>query len=201
MNEPRLTGDPAVASSPARAPARWQRPELVIWGAHGGAATTTLANWLQPAWDMGTMPPEPDPSYPAAITRGRALVVACRNTVWSALQATKAVNVVKRQGGHVAVLAVVSDSWPEPAAARGPAWEPGWPRSPPDSAGGWRICRKPFRPLLPACPACCDGSVCLPGLAPRARGDPVPGAVRRPGQARAGSATGVAVHHLHQMII
>jgi hypothetical protein len=118
MTEPRLTGDPAEASSPAHAPARWQRPELVIWGAHGGAATTTLANWLPPAWDMGAMPPEPDPSYPATITRGRPLVVACRNTAWSALQATRAVNLVNQQGGHVGVLAVVSDSWPEPAAAR-----------------------------------------------------------------------------------
>ena len=39
----------------------WQRRELVIWGAHGGAGTTTLALWLQPAWDMGAMRTEPDP--------------------------------------------------------------------------------------------------------------------------------------------
>ena len=25
----------------------------MIWGAHGGAGATTLATWLQPAWDMG----------------------------------------------------------------------------------------------------------------------------------------------------
>src|SRR5580658_415721 len=85
----------------------WQRPELVIWGAHGGAGTTTLASWLQPAWDMGAMSPEPDPPYPATIARGRALVVVCRNTAWSACQATKAVTAVTTQGGSVAVLAMV----------------------------------------------------------------------------------------------
>jgi hypothetical protein len=118
MTEPRLTGHPAEASSPAHVPAGWQRRELVVWGAHGGAGTTTLAAWLQPAWDMGAMRPEPDPSYPATITRGRALVVACRNTAWSAAQATKAVTAVTQHGGQVAVLAVVGDSWPEPATAR-----------------------------------------------------------------------------------
>jgi hypothetical protein len=118
MTEPKLTGHPAGASSPAHVPAGWQRRELVIWGAHGGAGTTTLATWLQPAWDMGAMRPEPDPSYPATITRGRALVVACRNTAWSAAQATKAVTAVTQHGGQVAVLAVVGDSWPEPATAR-----------------------------------------------------------------------------------
>ena len=87
-----------------------QRRELVIWGAHGGAGTTTLAVWLQPAWDMGAMRPAPDPPYPAAVARGRALVVACRNTAWSARQATKALATVARQGGQVAVvLAVVGD--------------------------------------------------------------------------------------------
>lgn len=95
----------------------WQRRELVIWGAHGGAGTTTLAVWLQPAWDMGAMRPEPVPSYPASVARGRALVVACRNTAWGAQQATKAVAAVHCQGGQVAVLAVVGDGWPEPAAA------------------------------------------------------------------------------------
>jgi hypothetical protein len=52
------------------------------------------------------------------ITRGRALVVVCRNTAWSAAQATRAVAAVAQQGEQVAVLAVVSDGWPEPAAAR-----------------------------------------------------------------------------------
>jgi hypothetical protein len=95
----------------------WQRPELVIWGAHGGAGTSTLAAWLQPAWDMGAMRPEPDPPYPNAVARGRALLVACRNTAIAARLATAAVAAVNHQGGHVAVLVVVSDGWPEPATA------------------------------------------------------------------------------------
>jgi hypothetical protein len=106
------TPAPAVSPGP-----RWQRRELVIWGAHGGAGTSTLAFWLQPAWDMGAMHPEPDPPYPAAVAGGRALVVACRSTAWSARQATKALTTVARQGGQVTVLVVVSDGWPEPPTA------------------------------------------------------------------------------------
>jgi hypothetical protein len=119
MNASRQTDRPlSEDAAPDRAPAGWQRRELVIWGAHGGAGTTTLASWLQPAWDMGAMSPEPDPPYPATIARGRVLVVVCRNTAWSACQATKAVTAVTAQDGRVAVLAVVSDGWPESAAAR-----------------------------------------------------------------------------------
>jgi hypothetical protein len=119
MRPPRL---PASRRDTAGAPSwvsryGWQRRELVIWGAHGGAGTSTLAAWLQPAWDMSPMGPEPDPPYPAAVAHGRPLLVACRNTAWSAQQATAAVAAVARQGGHVAVVAVVSDGWPEPAAA------------------------------------------------------------------------------------
>jgi hypothetical protein len=94
-----------------------QRPELVIWGAHGGAGTSTLAAWLQSAWDMGAMRPEPDPPYPAEVASGRALVVTCRNTAWASQQATKAVSAVISQDGQVAVLTVVSDGWPEPTIA------------------------------------------------------------------------------------
>jgi hypothetical protein len=117
MPASRPSDRPTEHASP-RAPAGWQRPELVIWGAHGGAGTTTLAAWLQSAWDMGAMPPEPDPPYPSTVARGRALVVVCRNTAWSARQATKAVTAVTEQGGTVTVLAVVSDGWPESAGAR-----------------------------------------------------------------------------------
>ena len=42
----------------------WARAELVIWGAHGGAGATTLATWLQPAWDMGPARPGPASSLP-----------------------------------------------------------------------------------------------------------------------------------------
>jgi hypothetical protein len=118
----RLPRRPASARDTGTVPAwvpsqEWQRPELVIWGAHGGAGTTTLANWLQPAWDMGAMRSEPNPPYPDAVARGRALLVACRNTASAARQATTAVAAVTRRGGHVTVLVVVSDGWPEPATA------------------------------------------------------------------------------------
>ncbi len=96
---------------------RWQHRELVIWGAHGGAGTTTLATWLRPAWDMGAMRPTPDPQHPAIVARSRALVVTCRGTAWASAQATKAVAAVIRQGGQIAVVAVVSDGWPEPSTA------------------------------------------------------------------------------------
>ncbi|MGH3305902.1 MAG: hypothetical protein ACRDOK_30430 [Streptosporangiaceae bacterium] len=106
------------ATVPARLPReRWQHRELVIWGAHGGAGTSTLATWLKPAWDMGSMRPEPDPKHPAVVARSRALVVTCRSTAWSTAQATKAVAAVIRQGGQIAVVAVVSDGWPEPSTA------------------------------------------------------------------------------------
>ena len=119
MSLPRpATGPHGETASQTPVPGdRPPRRELVIWGAHGGAGTTTLAIWLQPAWDTGAMRPEPDPPCPATVAHGRALVVACRNTAWSARQATRALVVVARHGGQVAVLAVVSDGWPEPATA------------------------------------------------------------------------------------
>jgi hypothetical protein len=94
-----------------------QHAELVVWGAHGGAGITTLAAWLQPAWDMGSMGPSLNPRFPAAMASGRPLIIACRATAWSARAATTAVAVVTRAGGRVTVLAIVSDGWPEPAAA------------------------------------------------------------------------------------
>jgi hypothetical protein len=94
-----------------------QRQEIVLWGAHGGAGTTTLATWLYPAWDMGAMPPEPIPRYPAAIAEGRPLLVVCRSTIGAAHLATTAFTAVNSQGGQVAALVVVSDGWPEPLAA------------------------------------------------------------------------------------
>jgi len=111
--------DPRVSAATGRAPQRgWQRPELVVWGAHGGAGTSTLAAWLSPAWDMGAMRPQPSPPYPEKVARGRALLVACRGSASAARLATVAVAAVHQQGGQVAVLVVVSDGWPEPAAAR-----------------------------------------------------------------------------------
>jgi hypothetical protein len=97
-------------------PEEWHRAERVVWGAHGGAGTTTLATWLQPAWDMGAAHPAMHPRYPATMAAGRPLILTCRCTAWSARAATIAVAAVTRAGGQVTVLVVVSDGWPEPAA-------------------------------------------------------------------------------------
>jgi hypothetical protein len=91
--------------------------ELVLWGAHGGAGTTTLTALLQPAWDMGSMPAHLDPRYPAIDAGGRPLLIACRCTTWEATLATAAVNAITRPGGHVAVLVITGDGWPETAIA------------------------------------------------------------------------------------
>lgn len=134
-----------------------QRGDLVVWGAHGGAGTTTLAIWLTPAWDMFSMRPASDQRYLRAIAAGRPLLVVCRNTAWSASRATAAVAAVTGLGGHVAVLAVVSDGWPEPrtAIARFRLLEP--------QAGA--LIRVPFVPGL--------------RLADNASGVPLPRAARR----------------------
>lgn len=118
MSQPRPAASPGGTAAQSRVSRHgWQRRELVIWAAHGGAGASTLAAWLQPAWDMRPMGPEPNPPYPASVAHGRPLLVTCRNTAWSARQATTAVAAVIRQGGHVDVVAVISDGWPEPPAA------------------------------------------------------------------------------------
>ena len=99
----------------------------MICGAHGGAGTTTLAVWLQPAWDMGAMRPDPDPPYPAAVAHGRRAGGGVPQHRLVGQQATKARR--RRSPGRarqVAVLAVVSDGWPEPATAtaRFASWNP-----------------------------------------------------------------------------
>src|ERR1035441_3834593 len=66
---------------------------------------------------MGSMRTASHAKYPAAVARGRPLIIACRATAWSASAATAAVAAFTRAGGQVTVLAIVSDGWPEPAAA------------------------------------------------------------------------------------
>jgi hypothetical protein len=91
--------------------------ELVVVGAHGGAGTTTLAILLQPSWDLGAVrrPTRDRPSiWP---TWGRPLVLVSRNSAVAAARAIAAVNAITWQGERVAVLAIVSDGLPEPAAA------------------------------------------------------------------------------------
>jgi len=68
-----------------------------------------------PACDMFSMRPAPEQRYLKAIAADRPLLIACRNTAWSASRATAAVTAVSGLGGRVAVLAVVSDGWPDRA--------------------------------------------------------------------------------------
>jgi hypothetical protein len=114
---------PPLALPPRRDPAPWLRAsdwrpaQVLIWGAHGGAGTSTLVAWLHPACDMGSMRPGLVPRYPAWVANGRPVVVACGTTARAAHAATAAVTAVSRAGAVVCVLAVVSDGWPEPAVA------------------------------------------------------------------------------------
>jgi hypothetical protein len=110
-------GEPGADEPEWLVPEELQRAERVVWGAHGGAGTTTLATWLQPAWDMGSARPPLHPRYPLTMAADQPLIVACRCSAWSARAATAAVAAVTRAGGHVTVLAIVSDGWPEPPAA------------------------------------------------------------------------------------
>ncbi len=107
----RLAGVPWLRS------ADWQPAEVLVWGGHGGAGTSTLAAWLHPACDMGAMRPGLYPRYPARVANGRPVIVACGTTAYAARAAPTAVTAVSRAGARVCVLAVVSDGWPEPAAA------------------------------------------------------------------------------------
>jgi hypothetical protein len=95
----------------------WRPAEVLVWGAHGGAGTSTLAAWLHPACDMGSMRPGTAPRYPAWVANGRPVIVACGTTAHSAQAATVAVSAVTRAGAKVCALAIVSDGWPEPAVA------------------------------------------------------------------------------------
>ncbi|HVB46445.1 MAG TPA: hypothetical protein VNF47_27560 [Streptosporangiaceae bacterium] len=121
-----------ASRSPLRDPVPWLRSadwrpaQVLVWGAHGGAGTSTLAAWLQPACDMGSMRPGLVPRYPAWVANGRPVIVTCGTTAHAAHAATAAVTAVTRAGAAVCVLAVVSDGWPEPpvTAARFRLLEP-----------------------------------------------------------------------------
>ncbi|MFG2006158.1 hypothetical protein ACGFNU_44115 [Spirillospora sp. NPDC048911] len=90
--------------------------ELVVMGAHGGAGTTTLARLLGPSWDMGSITRR-QPDRAPFVTRGRPLVLACRNTPAAARAATAAIAALRHGGQEVAVLVVVGDGGPEPRDA------------------------------------------------------------------------------------
>lgn len=110
-------GEPRADNPRWLVPEDWPQADLVVWGAHGGAGTTTLATWLQPAWDMGAALPAMHPRYPVTMAAGRPLILASRCTTWSARAATSAVAAVARAGSYVTVLAIISDGWPEPSTA------------------------------------------------------------------------------------
>jgi len=90
--------------------------EIAVAGAHGGAGTTTLAALLHPSWDLGVVQ-RPGRGRLAIRSGGRPIVLVTRNTAAAAARATAAVNAVGWHGECVAVLAIVSDGMPEPAAA------------------------------------------------------------------------------------
>lgn len=105
-------------SASVRPQPRAQVQEIVLFGAHGGAGVTTLAAWLEPAWDMGAMPGAPDPRVAPIRPKGRPLVLVARNTVHAAGRATVAVNAITHPGERIACLVVVADSpLPEPPEA------------------------------------------------------------------------------------
>lgn len=116
--------------------------DLLIWGAHGGAGTSTLAALL-PGRDMGTLRTPADYRYPYSFSDRDTVVVACRCTTWSAIKASAAIRALTKAGGHVVVLAVVSDGWPEPDIATS------WFRL--LSAQVDTVIRMPFVPWLRLC--------------------------------------------------
>jgi hypothetical protein len=133
-----LTTSGAIVSDPVHA-----RDDLLVWGAHGGAGTSTLATLLRPARDMGTLRSEADYRYPPLNRDQSPVLVTCRCTTWSAIKASTAVNALTRSGGQVAVLAVVSDGWPEPPIATA------WFRLLSAQVGA--VVRVPFIPWLRLC--------------------------------------------------
>jgi hypothetical protein len=92
-------------------------PEVVVVGAHGGAGCTTIAALLKPSWDLGSLAHRYQPSTPPVLTKGRPLVLVCRNTVPATRAATTAVTVLHGYEERVACLAVVSDGAAEPKDA------------------------------------------------------------------------------------
>ena len=117
--------------------------DLIIWGAHGGAGTSTLAALLQPARDMGALRTEAEYRYPVPNPGANPVHVACRCTTWSAIKASAAVTALTKGGGQVSVLAVVSDGWPEPPIATA------WFRLLSAQVGA--VVRVPFVPWLRMC--------------------------------------------------
>lgn len=92
-------------------------PEVVVVGAHGGAGCTTLAALLKPSWDLGSLAHRYQPGTPPVYSKGRPLVLVCRNTVPASRAATTAITVLHGYEERVACLAVISDGAAEPKDA------------------------------------------------------------------------------------
>jgi hypothetical protein len=140
---PRLTAYRENAHQTAALDTASARRDLRIWGAHGGAGTSTLAALLHPARDMGALRTEADYHYPVPNPDANPVLVACRCTTWSAIKASAAVTALTKGDGQVSVLAVVSDGWPEPPIATA------WFRLLSAQVGA--VVRVPFVPWLRIC--------------------------------------------------
>ena len=90
--------------------------QLALAAVHGGAGVTTLASLLRSEGDLGVFPRH-GLNWLADRVQGRPLILVARNTVAAAGGVMAAINAIDGQGGHAAVLAVVSDGLPEPKAA------------------------------------------------------------------------------------
>jgi hypothetical protein len=89
----------------------------VVVGAHGGAGCTTLAALLRPSWDMGSLNRLIEPGIPPIRSKGRPVVLICRNTVAAARHATTAVTVLGGWEERIAALVVIGDGQREPKDA------------------------------------------------------------------------------------
>ncbi|GAA4238134.1 hypothetical protein GCM10022254_52820 [Actinomadura meridiana] len=87
--------------------------DVVVVGAHGGAGTSTLAALLPAAWDMGSIRPLLQVGRAPLRAMSRPVVLAARNTVVAARDATAAIGALNGWGERVSALAIVSDGGPE----------------------------------------------------------------------------------------
>lgn len=119
----------ALPAVPGEAPARV--PDIVVWGAHGGAGTSTLATLLRAAGgglvvrELLRACPGTAPAADAAAKRipaglGGRMIVTARGNAAGALRAELAVSALARAGVRPAVLAVIADgAGPLPRLADG----------------------------------------------------------------------------------
>lgn len=93
----------------ARADRRDSVQDLMVIGAHGGAGTSTLADLLRPAWDLGAINHLAGSDRPPLRAEGRLLVVVARNTVAAAWHATNAVTALCGHTAPIAALVIIAD--------------------------------------------------------------------------------------------